>query len=120
MLALAERIEAAIIDCEQALDMIAGRTGGTRSIGAVTHREIFRAVRDRGVLQAFIRRSTSRCTIGNREEIREAMRGYDLDIAMMGRPPADVDVDVRLLGRASAHHRRAQADTGWRRIPASA
>ena len=33
VLALVERIESALLDCEQSLDMIAGRTGGRKSIG---------------------------------------------------------------------------------------
>src|ERR1035437_683174 len=37
-------------------------------------------------------------SIGNRQEIRQALRGYDLDFAIMGRPPADVDVDIHLIG----------------------
>ena len=37
--------------------------------------------------------------IGNREDIRQALRGYDLDIAIMGRPPVDVQVEIRPLGK---------------------
>jgi LysR family transcriptional regulator, low CO2-responsive transcriptional regulator len=36
VMALTGRIEAALVDCEQALDMIAGRSGGRVSIGAVS------------------------------------------------------------------------------------
>src|SRR5262249_60055960 len=36
--------------------------------------------------------------VGNREDIRQALRGYDLDIAIMGQPPPDVPVEKRLLG----------------------
>jgi DNA-binding transcriptional LysR family regulator len=37
-------------------------------------------------------------SIGNRQEIGEALRGYDLDFAIMGRPPADIDMNVHLIG----------------------
>jgi len=37
-------------------------------------------------------------SIGNREEIRQALRGYDLDFAIMGRPPPEVEVDTHLIG----------------------
>src|SRR3954470_2971576 len=36
VLALAERVEAAITDCQGALDLLAGRTGGTVHLGAVS------------------------------------------------------------------------------------
>src|SRR5207245_3270385 len=36
--------------------------------------------------------------IGNRQEIGSALRGYDLDFAIMGRPPADIDMSVHLIG----------------------
>jgi DNA-binding transcriptional LysR family regulator len=31
-------------------------------------------------------------------EIGTALRGYDLDFAIMGRPPADIDMDVHPIG----------------------
>ena len=37
-------------------------------------------------------------SIGNRQEIGAALRGYDLDIAIMGRPPVDIDMNVHLIG----------------------
>ena len=37
-------------------------------------------------------------SIGNRQEIGMALRGYDLDFAIIGRPPADIDMDVHLIG----------------------
>jgi DNA-binding transcriptional LysR family regulator len=97
VLALADRIEAAISDCGNALDMISGRSGGRVSIGAVSTAKYFVPF----ALAAFSRRFPKvdvRLTIGNREELRDALRGYDLDIAIMGRPPPDVDVELRLLG----------------------
>ena len=98
VLALAERVEAAIMDCQGALDLLAGRTGGTVHLGAVSTAKYFVP----HAIAAFSKRHPKieiKLTIGNREEIREAMHGYDLDFAVMGRPPADVSVDVRQLGR---------------------
>lgn len=57
---LAGRIEAALLDCEQTLDMIAGRSGGRVSIGAVSTAKYFVPF----AIAAFSRnspRSTSRC-----------------------------------------------------------
>src|SRR3954463_4559013 len=98
VLALAERVEAAIADCQGALDLLAGRTGGTVHLGAVSTAKYFVP----HAIAAFSKRYPKielKLTVGNREEIREAMHGYDLDFAVMGRPPADVSVDVRQLGR---------------------
>src|SRR6267154_313107 len=41
VLALVERIEAALQDCEQSLDMIAGRSGGRVAMGAVSTAKYF-------------------------------------------------------------------------------
>ena len=98
VLVLAERIEAAIADCQGALDLLLGRTGGTVHIGAASTAKYFVP----HAIAAFSKRFPGikiKLTIGNRDEIREAMNGYDLDFAVMGRPPADVQVDVRQLGR---------------------
>ncbi|WP_407178595.1 LysR family transcriptional regulator [Bradyrhizobium sp. STM 3562] len=98
VLALAGRIEAAIMDCQGALDLLAGRTGGVVSIGAVSTAKYFVP----HAIAAFSKRYPKieiKLTIGNREEIRAAMHGYDLDFAVMGRPPADISVDVRQLGK---------------------
>jgi len=110
---LSERIEAALLDCEQSLDMIAGRSSGRVSIGAVSTAKYFVPF----VIAAFSKRFPKidvTLQIGNREDIRDALRGYDLDIAIMGQPPADVEVEMRLLGKhphiivAASGHRLAK------------
>jgi DNA-binding transcriptional LysR family regulator len=88
---------AALVDCEQALDMIAGRSGGRVSIGAVSTAKYFVPF----AIAAFSKlhpKIDIELKIGNREDIRQALRGYDLDIAIMGQPPPDVPVEKRLLG----------------------
>ncbi len=95
---LSERIEAALLDCEQSLDMLAGRSSGRVSIGAVSTAKYFVPF----AIAAFSKRYPKIAVtlqIGNREDIRDALRGYDLDIAIMGQPPADVEVEMRLLGK---------------------
>jgi DNA-binding transcriptional LysR family regulator len=110
VLALTERIESALLDCEQSLDMIAGRTGGRVSIGAVSTAKYFVPFAIAAFSQRFPKVDVS-LRIGNREEIRAALRSYDLDIAVMGRPPSDIGVEMKLLGRhphiivASPDHR---------------
>lgn len=95
---LTARIESALLDCEASLEMIAGRNSGRVSIGAVSTAKYFVPF----AIAAFSRKFPKidvKLKIGNREAIREALRGYDLDIAVMGQPPADVEVEMRLLGK---------------------
>ena len=109
---LTERIEAAMFDCEQSLDMIAGRSGGRVSIGAVSTAKYFVPFMIAGFSERFPRIDVT-LRIGNREDIRDALRGYDLDIAVMGQPPAEVEVEMRPLGNhphiivAASGHRLA-------------
>ena len=94
VLALADRIEAAITDCETTLEMMAGKTAGRISIGAVSTAKYF-------VISGFSKLHPNidvTLWIGNRQEIGTALRGYDLDFAIMGRPPADIDMNVHLIG----------------------
>ncbi|MDU6376113.1 MAG: LysR family transcriptional regulator, partial [Bradyrhizobium sp.] len=113
VLALAERVEAALLDCEQALDILAGCSGGRVAIGAVSTAKYFVPF----AIAEFSRRFPKidvTLRIGNRDSLREALRGYDLDIAIMGRPPADIPVDMRPFGQhphiiiAPAGHRLAR------------
>jgi LysR family transcriptional regulator for metE and metH len=97
VLALTERIEAAIADCETSLEMMAGKTAGRISIGAVSTSKYFVPFMISGFSKLYPKVDVS-LFIGNRQEIGNALRGYDLDFAIMGRPPADIDMDVRLIG----------------------
>jgi DNA-binding transcriptional LysR family regulator len=97
VLALSERIEAAIASCETALEMMAGKTAGHISIGAVSTAKYFVPF----AISGFSRLHPDidiQLTIGNRQEISAALRGYDLDFAIMGRPPVDIDMKVHLIG----------------------
>jgi LysR family transcriptional regulator, low CO2-responsive transcriptional regulator len=113
VLALVERIEQALLDCEQSLDMISGRTGGRVSIGAVSTAKYFVPFAIAAFSERFPKIEVT-LRIGNREDIRSALRGYELDIAVMGQPPPDVDVEMKLLGKhphvivAAADHRLAK------------
>jgi LysR family transcriptional regulator, low CO2-responsive transcriptional regulator len=97
VLALSERIEAAIASCETALEMMAGKTAGRVSIGAVSTAKYFVPF----AISGFSRLHPDidiALTIGNRQDISAALRGYDLDFAIMGRPPIDIDMNVHLIG----------------------
>jgi DNA-binding transcriptional LysR family regulator len=97
VLTLCERVEAAIADCQTSLEMIAGKTAGRVSIGAVSTSKYFVPF----AISGFSKLHPSieiKLTIGNRQEISEALRGYELDFAIMGRPPTGIDMDVHLIG----------------------
>ena len=97
VLALADRIEAAIADCATTLEMMAGKTAGRISIGAVSTAKYFVPFMISGFSKLHPNIDVT-LSIGNRQEIGTALRGYDLDFAIMGRPPADIDMDVHLIG----------------------
>lgn len=97
VLALSARIETAIETCETSLDMIAGRTAGRISIGAVSTAKYFVPFAIAGFSRLYPKVDVS-LSIGNRQEIGTALRGYDLDIAIMGRPPVDIPMNVHLIG----------------------
>ncbi len=97
VLGLLERVEAALSNCTTSLDMIAGRTGGRVAIGAVSTAKYFVPF----AMAAFSKLHPQveiTLRIGNRQELREALRGYELDIAIMGRAPADIEVETHLIG----------------------
>jgi LysR family transcriptional regulator for metE and metH len=97
VLALADRVEAAITDCETTLEMMAGKTAGRISIGAVSTAKYFVPFMIAGFSKLYPNVDVT-LSIGNRQETGEALRGYDLDFAIMGRPPADIDMNVHLIG----------------------
>jgi DNA-binding transcriptional LysR family regulator len=97
VLALIERIEAAMAACATSLEMMAGKTAGRISIGAVSTAKYFVPFAIAGFSRLHPKVEV-RLTIGNRQEIGAALLGYGLDFAIMGRPPIDVEMDVRLIG----------------------
>ena len=97
VLALTERIEAAMAACATSLEMMAGKTGGRVSIGAVSTAKYFVPFAISGFSKLHPEIEV-RLTIGNRQEIQAALHGYDLDFAIMGRPPVDIEMDVDLIG----------------------
>src|SRR5258708_36197972 len=77
--------------------MIAGNSSVRMSIGAVSTARYFVPFMISGFSKLYPNIDVT-LSIGNRQEIGTALRGYDLDFAIMGRPPADIDMDVHLIG----------------------
>jgi DNA-binding transcriptional LysR family regulator len=92
-----ERIEAILAECGAALAGLAGSERGTVSVGIISTAKYF-APR---ALAAFARTHPGielRLTIGNRAEIISGLSHFDLDIAIMGRPPAEFSVVAAAIG----------------------
>jgi len=92
-----EQIETILADCSAALAAIAGTQSGMVSVGVISTAKYF-APR---VLGAFARAHPGidlRITIGNRAEMIEGLNRYAIDIAVMGLPPDQLDVDVTVIG----------------------
>ncbi len=118
VLALSERIEAAMAACATSLDMMAGKTGGRISIGAVSTAKYFVPF----AISAFAKlhpKIEILLTVGNREETIAGLRNYDLDIAIMGRPPAEDRHGCEPDRRSSACDHRAEATIASRARRAS-
>jgi DNA-binding transcriptional LysR family regulator len=97
LLLLWERIEAALDDCGVTLDMIKGLTGGRVSIGVVSTAKYFAPF----AIAAFARAHPGidvRLVIGNRGEIIQALADFALDVALIGRPPPELELDKVRIG----------------------
>jgi len=97
MLTAATRIHAALFECGEALETLRGVDGGRVSVSVIGTAKYF-APR---ALAAFAKKHPNvemRLQIGNREETILALRNYDSDFAIMGRPPEDFEVDNSVIG----------------------
>ena len=99
LLATTNRIESALAECSGALQALKGIAGGRVSVGVVSTAKYF-APR---ALAAFAEAHSEvemRLSIGNRSETIASLSDYDLDFAVMGRPPEEFAVDSQVIG----HH----------------
>lgn len=93
----AERIEAILAECGASLGMLGGGERGRVSVGIVSTAKYFAPE----ALAAFARqhRGIELClSVGNRSQIVEGLRRYELDVTIMGRPPQELDVDASVIG----------------------
>jgi DNA-binding transcriptional LysR family regulator len=91
------RIEAILSDTEAGIATLAGAESGSVRVGVVSTGKYF-APR---VLAAFVRafpRIDLRLTVGNRAEIIAGLREHELDLAVMGRPPEGLEVEMAEIG----------------------
>lgn len=92
-----ERIEAALRDCVAALEAMKGLDGGRVSVAIVSTAKYFAPM----ALGAFARahpRIDLSLMVGNRAEVLDLLRSDRVDVAIMGRPPEDLDNVRAVIG----------------------
>lgn len=97
VLAAVVRVERALADCGAALDAMKGLKAGLVSVGLVSTAKYFVP----NALGAFARTHPGidiALVVGNREEIIAALASDAIDLAIMGRPPLDMEVDKNPIG----------------------
>jgi DNA-binding transcriptional LysR family regulator len=97
MLSAVERVETALAECGAAMAAFAGSERGTVSVGVVSTAKYFAPL----ALAAFARSHPGielRLTVGNRAEILEGLGHYELDVAVMGRPPEHLEIVASPIG----------------------
>jgi LysR family transcriptional regulator for metE and metH len=98
VLAALARIEAALADCAAAIEALRGMRAGHVAVGVISTAKYF-APR---ALAAFMRAHPHvelKLLVGNRAETVGALRNFELDVAVMGRPPEDdLPVECAVIG----------------------
>lgn len=97
VLSMAVRTEALLDGTSEQLQALKGLKGGSVTIGVVSTAKYF-APR---LIHAFIENNPNiemRLVVGNREETIAALRNYEIDVAIMGRPPDDIIVSKVVFG----------------------
>lgn len=91
------RIEAELAICDEALRSLRTATTGHVTLGAVSTAKYFAPQ----VLGSFRRAHPDvriALHIGNRDEIITRLENYEIDLAVMGRPPQRLEVEQRVFG----------------------
>jgi DNA-binding transcriptional LysR family regulator len=97
MLSAIDSINVAIEACIERLDALKGVAGGRVAIGAVSTAKYFAPQAIAGFSRAHPAVEIS-LLVGNRAETIASLRSYDLDLAIMGRPPHDFAVQAEPIG----------------------
>lgn len=93
----AARIDRAILDLADTLGSMKGLQGGCVRFGAASTAKYFAAE----MIAAFMKKHPGielKLEIGNRAAVIDALRDYESDIVLMGRPPGDFPVDSQPFG----------------------
>ena len=94
----ASRIEDLLRECRERIDDLKGLRHGTITIGVVSTGKYFAPQ----LIAAFMREHPHldvQLFVGNRDAVVEALRDYKVELAIMGRPPQDFEVDAKSFGQ---------------------
>ena len=97
VLQAAGRIEAELLACDDVLSAMRGLKGGTVSIGIVSTAKYFAPA----ALGAFKRKHPDlelKLFVGNREDTIRGLASLEFDLAIMGRPPEELNIESSILG----------------------
>jgi LysR family transcriptional regulator for metE and metH len=97
VLAASSRVEEALASCIESVAALRGMSSGRVAVGVISTAKYFAP----SALAAFQRthpRVEMRLLIGNRLEMIAALENYELDLAIMGRPPQHFPVDQTVIG----------------------
>ncbi len=93
----ARRIEAELHNCAASIEALRNLVGGRVAVGVVSTAKYF-APHALGAFRREYPQIELTLTVGNREEIIAALKADRIDVAVMGRPPDDLAVDMHLMG----------------------
>ncbi|MHB1304017.1 MAG: LysR substrate-binding domain-containing protein [Acidiphilium sp.] len=93
----AGHIDAALRGCEINLAALAGAERGTINVGVISTAKYF-APRSLSAFASAHSGLELKLIVGNRAEIVEGLRHYELDLAIMGRPPNELAVKADMIG----------------------
>ena len=97
VLAAARQIETTLAECVEAIETLRGVEGGRAVVGVISTAKYYAPQ----ALAAFKKAHPGiemRLVVGNREETIAALNAFDVDFAVMGRPPEHVEVEQAVIG----------------------
>lgn len=97
MLWAIDSINTVLETCTDRLQTLKGGSGGRVNIGVVSTAKYFAPQ----IIAGFVARYPAveiNLTVGNRGDMVEALRNYDIDFAVMGRPPRDFAIEAEMFG----------------------
>jgi LysR family transcriptional regulator for metE and metH len=92
-----ERVEAMLADCQSALAGLAGVQRGTVRVGVVSTAKYF-APRALAAMLRIHPGLDIQLAVGNRSDIVAGLQSYEIEVAIMGRPPDELDVAATRIG----------------------
>lgn len=97
VLAAANRVEAVLLSCQEALDGMRGLEAGSVSIGVVSTAKYF-APAALGAFKEKYPEIEIRLFVANREDTIRSLAALETDLVIMGRPPEGLDVESSVIG----------------------